>query len=159
MAFRNMSAYAPTTLVEPYYECSYTWNQAFIMSIGNASASASLYTFGIMVVLIWTITFIAQRFTTTYIENPRVHEYHNRTGADHDKKIVHDALKRIILLGKADVLDPAFIELFKEDYDGDVELTKMSEYLKASSLDKEDSKDEEGGLEDDHLIDGQESKA
>jgi hypothetical protein len=52
-AFTNMSSTPPTQLVESYYECSYTWNQAFITSIGNASASSALYVFCSMFFLLF----------------------------------------------------------------------------------------------------------
>lgn len=157
LAFNNMSAIPPKPLLEPFYECSYTWNQAFITSIGNASASASLYTFFIMYVAITIVAVLAQNYTKVAIANPRVKDYHDGKGGDRDKEIVHAALKRIIVLGKADVLDPAFVELFKEDYDGDVELTRMSLYLKGHPPNEPSASP--GVLEDDHLIDQEKSKA
>lgn len=165
LIFENMSATAPVSLVEAFYECSYTWNQAFINSVGNASASASLYTFFIMYVGIRIIVWLAQQQVTEEIENPRVKDYHSGKGDDNDRKIVHAALKRIITLGKADVLDPAFVELFKEDFDGDLDLTRASlsaaaaGAIKRSSLDSHASKGSKATRDENRLRTiGEESK-
>jgi hypothetical protein len=79
-----------------------------------------------MMIVVRIIRYLVEKWEGSEIENPRVKDYHDSKGDEKDKQIMHAALKRIIELGKADVLDPVFIELFKEDFDGDAELARRS---------------------------------
>ena len=117
-AFSNMTSTAPTLLVETFYECSYTIGQAFTDSIGNASATAGLYTFLVMYFAIRIMKRIVAD-EGEIVEHPRLKDYHDNKADDIFKGIVTKALKRIVQIGKGNALDPAFIELFKMDHEDD----------------------------------------
>ena len=56
-----------------------------------------------MYVIIYAMVYLVQSLGGGEIENPRG-RLHDSKGGDKDREIVHTALKRIITLGKADVL-------------------------------------------------------
>merc|ERR1711998_788456 len=117
-AFSNMTSTAPTLLVETFYECSYTIGQAFTDSIGNASATAGLYTFFVIYFAIKIMKHIVAD-EGEVVEHPRLKDYHDGRADDIFKDMVTRALKRIVQIGKGNALDPAFIELFKMDHEDD----------------------------------------
>jgi len=109
---------SPVKLVEPFFVCSTTFQQALSDSLGNAAGTAQLY----MTFFMLFVVLIFKRFTNWFrskdqhLRHPRVQSIYDDEQQEIQQAKLAKAFKKLLELGKFDVEELAFKD-FLEDYE------------------------------------------